>query len=261
MNNTPDLPLAGCSIVITRPLDQAQTLADLVRQSGGEPILFPLLEIVPVQDYRDFDAVIDRLDDFDWAIFISSNAVQHGMSRLLARRNLPQKLRYAAVGPITAAELACFGVHEVLTPVDRFDSESLLNLTEMKAVAGKRCVIFRGVGGRDLLAKTLSDRGAEVVFAECYRRANPNPDHERLAKLWENNQLQAMVVTSSEALRNLLDLAGDAAWLKATPIFVNHPRIAETASTQGLRAITASAPGDPGMLATLETYFKDHERN
>jgi uroporphyrinogen-III synthase len=255
LNNTPDLPLVGRGIVITRPLDQAQILADLVRQSGGKPILFPLLEIVPLQDYGDFDAVIDRLDAFDWAIFISSNAVQHGMSRLLARRKLPQGLRYAAIGPVTANELGDFGVHEVLTPADRFDSESLLNLPEMWAVAGKRCVIFRGVGGRDLLAKTLVERGSEVVFAECYQRTNPSLDHAWLAHLWESDHLQAVVVTSSEALRNLLNLASDAAWLKNTPIFVNHPRIAEAADAQGLQAILASAPGDPGMLATLETYF------
>ncbi len=260
LNSTPDLPLAGCGIVITRPSDQALTLTDLVRRSGGKPILFPLLEIVPLQDYSAFDTVIDALDGCSWAIFISSNAVQHGMSRLVARRGLPQGMRYAAVGPITAAELKGFGVHEVLMPADRFDSESLLNLPEMQAVSGMRCVIFRGVGGRDLLAKTLMARGAEVVFAECYRRTNPNCDQEALAKLQGDGHLQAIVVTSSEALRNLLDLAGDSAWLKTTPIFVNHSRIAEAAIDRGFTAITASAPGDPGMLETLEAYFKDHER-
>lgn len=256
MNNTPDHPLANRGIVVTRPLDQAQALARLVKQAGGEPILFPLLEIVPVQDYARFDAVIDNLENFDWAIFISSNAVQHGMTRLLARRSLPDGLRYAAVGPMTAAELGAFGVQNVQIPADRFDSESLLNLPEMQAVAGKRCVIFRGIGGRDLLANTLTERGAEVVFAECYQRTNPNPDPQPLEKLWKNDGLHALVVTSSEALRNLLDLAKNAEWLKATPIFVNHPRIAEAASAQGLQAITADAPGDAGMLATLETYFR-----
>lgn len=245
-------------IVVTRPLDQARTLADLVKQAGGTPVLFPLLEIVPVQDYTGFDAVIDQLESFDWAIFISSNAVQHGMTRLLTRRSLPGKLLYAAVGPMTASELGTFGIKNVLTPTDRFDSESLLNLPEMQAVAGKRCVIFRGIGGRDLLANTLTERGAEVAFAECYQRTNPNPDPQPLEKLWESDSLQALVVTSSEALRNLLDLAKTAVWLKATPIFVNHPRIAEAASAQGLLAITANAPGDGGMLATLETYFRKH---
>lgn len=218
--------------------------------------MFPLLEIVPVQDYSGFDEVIDQLESFDWAIFISSNAVQHGMTRLLSRRSLPGKLRYAAVGPMTAAELDTFGIQNVLIPADRFDSESLLNLPEMQAVTGKRCVIFRGIGGRDLLANTLIARGAEVTFAECYQRINPNRDPQPLTSLWNQGALQALVVTSSEALRNLLDLAKDTAWLRATPIFVNHHRIAETASAQGLQVITANAPGDTGMLATLETYFR-----
>jgi uroporphyrinogen-III synthase len=255
LNSTPDQPLTNRGIVVTRPLDQARTLSDLIRQAGGSPVLFPLLEIVPVQDYTGFDAVIDQLENFDWAIFISSNAVQHGMTRLLGRRSLPGGLRYAAVGPMTAAELGTFGVQNVLIPTDRFDSESLLNLPEMQAVAGKRCVIFRGIGGRDLLANTLTERGAEVVFAECYQRTNPNPDPQPLEKLWKNDGLHALILTSSEALRNLLDLAKDATWLKATPIFVNHPRIAEAASAQGLQAIISSAPGDAGMLTTLETYF------
>lgn len=252
MNNPPDLPLAGCGIAITRPPEQAQKLSSLVRQAGGKPILFPLLEIVPVQDHSAFDHLVDRLDSFDWAIFISSNAVQHGMSRVLTRRRFPSSLRCAAVGPMTAAELADFGVHDVLVPVDRFDSESLLNLPEMQAVAGKCCVIFRGVGGRDLLAQTLRERGAEVEFAECYRRINPHCDAGELARLWQNGSLQAIVVTSSEALRNLLTLAGsEAAWLKAIPVFVNHPRIAEAAEKHGLQSVMATAPGDAGMLETL----------
>jgi uroporphyrinogen-III synthase len=254
-----DLPLSGCGIAITRPLDQAQSLAAMVRQAGGEPILFPLLEIAPVQDFRTFDRIADQLEKFDWAIFISSNAVQHGMSRLLARHiAIPASLRCAAVGPMTAAQLADFGVLEVLTPTDRFDSESLLNLPEMRAVTGKRCVIFRGIGGRDLLAQTLRERGATVEFAECYRRVNPNRDAGELTQLWQNGCLQTMVVTSSEALRNLLNLTGsDTAWLKSIPLLVNHPRIAEAAGKHGLRAITASAPGDAGMLEALINWRSD----
>lgn len=255
MSTTLDLPLAGCGIAITRPADQAHALAELIRSAGGIPFLFPLLEIAAAEDYRAFDAVVDRLDGFDWAFFISGNAVQHGMARLLARRSFPAALRCAAIGPSTAAQLANFGVRGVLAPSDRFDSESLLNLPEMHVVAGKHCVIFRGVGGRELLAETLRERGAEVEFAECYRRVNPNPDAGELLRLWQNGRLQAIVVTSSEALRNLLALTGeDAGWLQATPIFVNHARIADGARSHGLQAIVAQAPGDAGMLDALTQW-------
>lgn len=248
----PELPLAGCGIAITRPADQADVLAGLVRDNGGTPISFPLLAIAPLADYHAFDQVLDSLPDSDWAIFISSNAVQQAMPRVRARYpTLPAHLRFAAIGPATAQELDRYGMDQVLIPTARYDSESLLVLPEMQAMQGRRVMLFRGVGGRELLADTLRARGAEVNFAECYRRINPQPNAGELPRLWQNGQLQALVVTSSEALRNLLQLAGDADWLRDTLLCVNHARIAESAAAHGLRTALAEAPGDEAMLACL----------
>lgn len=252
--------LSGCGIVITRPIEQAQKLADLTRHEGGQPILFPLLAIAPLEDERDYLAALEHLQECDWAIFISSNAVQQGMPRLLERYpQWPSSLRFAAIGPATASELLRFGVTQVLTPLDRFDSENLLALPEMQDVKGKRIMIFRGVGGRELLAEQLQVRGAEVAFAECYRRVNPQQNAGDLPRLWQNKQLHAIVVTSSEALRNLIALAGDAEWLRNTPICVNHPRIGELAQRHGLEVAVAAAPGDEGMLNCLIRNRRHHE--
>jgi len=248
----PDTPLSGSVIAITRPIEQSHTLAELISAQGGTPLLFPLLAIAPLPDYSVFDAHIDQFVDADWAIFISSNAVQQAMPRVLHRfPTLPSRLRFAAIGPSTAAELQKFGVGSVLIPQDRHDSEHLLALPEMQTVAGKRVTIFRGVGGRELLAEILNARGATVQFAECYQRVNPQHDAGDLPRLWQNKQLHAVVVTSSEALRNLLDLASDAEWLRNTLICVNHARIAELAQRNGLQVAVSDAPGDEGMLNCL----------
>ncbi|HEY8354245.1 MAG TPA: uroporphyrinogen-III synthase [Methylophilaceae bacterium] len=251
------LALAGRNIAITRPPDQAEKLQALIAAEGGETVLFPLIAIVPLQDYGRFEAVVDGLSSYDWIIFISTNAVQYGMPRLVAR-GLPAGLRFAAIGPVTAAELANFGVTDVLIPHARFDSEALLALPEMQDMRGKRCLIVRGVGGRELLAKTLAERGAEVTFAECYQRFNPQNDAGLLQSLWQNRALDALVVTSSEAMRNLLALASDdlqgptnSSWLRNTIICVNHARIAEEAAQAGLHAHVADAPGDVAMLQCL----------
>ncbi len=239
-------------IVITRPLDQAHHLAEMLRQQGWTALLYPLLAIEPLNDYSRFDACLNRLADIDWAIFISTNAVQQAMPRMMQRFPvLPQQLRFAAIGPSTAAGLGRFGVTSVLTPQARNDSEQLLALPEMQAVSGQRIMIVRGIGGRELLAETLRARGAEVVFAECYRRINPQQDADELRRLWQNKQLHALVITSSEALRNLLALAGNADWLRDTLICVNHARIAEQARLHGLQVVLATTPTDEGVLQCL----------
>jgi uroporphyrinogen-III synthase len=253
-----ELPLAGRGIAITRPVDQAHALNEGILRVGGMPIAFPLLAIAPLETYDAFDAVIETLPQCGWIVFISSNAVQQGMPRILARfPRLPDTLRVAAIGPATAQELGRYGVEHVLTPANRFDSESLLALPELQDMRRQRVVIVRGVGGRELLAETLRERGAEVAFAECYQRVNPQHDASMLAELWQNGRLHAVVVTSSEALRNLLQLAQEAPWLKGTLVCVNHARIAEAAQARGLQTVLAEAPGDAAMLQCLIQHLQD----
>ena len=244
-------PLQGRGIAITRPIDQAKKLSVLIEQAGGTPILFPLIEITPLKDYRQFEALVSQIETYDWAIFISSNAVQNGMPRLV-KQGIPSSLKFAAIGPVTASELQNFGVKYVLIPKDRFDSESLLTLPEMTNVFSKKILIVRGVGGRDVLAETLKIRGAQVTFAECYQRTNPQTNCDLLAQLWADKKLHGIVVTSSEAMRHLLDLAGAADWLKHVTLSVNHVRIAELPLQMGLKVLVADEPGDESMLQTIE---------
>ena len=243
-------PLANIGVAITRPTDQAKKLTQLIQDAGGTTIAFPLIEIAPLADLTAFNNVIaeiNRPNHVDWLIFISSNAVQNGMPRLL-KQGLPSALQYAAIGPVTASELKSFGVKKVLVPTDRFDSESLLALPEMANVAGKKILIVRGIGGRDVLAETLKNRGASVTFAECYQRINPQTNCDLLAQLYAEKKLHGIVITSSEAMRHLLDLAGDCEWLRNVTLFVNHARIAELTLELGLKVQIADAPGDVAML-------------
>lgn len=242
--------LTGISIAITRPAEQAKKLAALITEAGGTPVLFPLIEITPLQDYSQFETVISDINSYDWAIFISSNAVQNGMPRLL-KQGVPSNLQFASIGPVTASELQIFGVANVLAPSDRFDSESLLALPEMTNVAGKRIMIFRGVGGREVLAESLISRGAKVTFAECYQRINPQANCNLLAQLCAEKKLHGIIVTSSEAMRYLFDLAGNSNWLKHVTLFVNHARIAELPIQLGLRVLVADVPGDEAMLSLV----------
>jgi len=249
--------LAGRHVVVTRPARQTAHMAALIRAAGGEPVLFPALEIVDAEDLQPVLALVDRLDSFALAIFVSANAVDKALALVRERRDWPAGLRVATVGGGSARALARHGFAAVIAPSARFDSEALLDLPQLKDVRGKRVVIFRGDGGRELLGDTLSARGAVVEYAECYRRRRPQADVAPLLALAAGRQLDAFTVTSSEGLANLHDMLGEAGlrWLKQTPLFAPHERIAAAARALGVQTVVLTGPGDEGLVAGLAAFF------
>jgi len=127
-----------------------------------------------------------------------------------ARRAWPAGLRVATVGRGSERELQRHGFAAVIAPTERFDSEGLLDLPELRQVEGKRVVIFRGESGRELLGETLTARGAMIEYAECYRRGRPTADSAPLLALCARHELDAFTVTSSEGLGNLHAMLGEA---------------------------------------------------
>ena len=137
--------LEGVRVLVTRPRDQAENLAHLIEQEGGEAIRFPVIEIAEPSDLQALHAVIDRLDTFTLAVFISPNAVTRAMNLILAKRGgIPSKLRVACVGRGSERELKHFRIENVIVPSARFDSEALLARPELQQVAGEKILIFRG---------------------------------------------------------------------------------------------------------------------
>ncbi|KAB2927877.1 MAG: uroporphyrinogen-III synthase [Dechloromonas sp.] len=251
-------PLAGRTVVVTRPLAQTGALAAAIEAAGGTPLIFPLLEIGPADDPQALHEAAARLDQYSWAVFISPNAVDYALPALLARAPWPATLRPAAVGQGTVRALAAHGIAGCLAPTERFDSEALLALPELagERVAGHRVAIFRGDGGRELLADTLRQRGATVDCITCYRRSPPSAGSRPLLAAWRAGCLDALAVSSSEGLRHLLALLDEEGrnYLQGTPLFVPHARIAETARELGLRNIILSDAADTGIMAALVAY-------
>ena len=249
--------LAGLRVVLTRPAGQAGRLAELISAAGGEPILFPTLEILELADLGPFFGLIDRLETFDLAVFISANAVNKALALVRARRSWPAGLRVATVGRASERALRSHGFDTVIVPAQGADSEALLALPELQDVSGKRAVIFRGAGGRELLAQTLMARGANIEYAECYRRGRPQADVGPLLALCRGHEIDAFTATSGEALANLDEMLGKAGrdCMRSTPLFVSHQRIAAAARALGVQTVVATGPGDENMASALNAFF------
>lgn len=249
--------LRGLRVLVTRPAGQAEALCRLITEAGGEALRLPTLEIrdpEPEQAAR-FDAVIEALEGYDLAVFISANAVTRGLERVLARRVWPAGVKIATVGASSARALGRYGLTVDLVPAHEFNSEALLALDALQDMRGRRVVIFRGNGGRDVLRDVLTARGAVVDYIEVYRRACPATDPDAIAHLWEAGTVDIVTVTSNESLQNLHDMAGQRGQplLRELPLVVISPRQAVLAAALGFKnkPLVAVNAADEAILAVL----------
>jgi uroporphyrinogen-III synthase len=222
--------------------------------------LFPALTIEPPSDAAAARSLLGGLSGCDYAVFISSNAAEMGLS--LLGNEWPAGPRPVAVGEGTAAALRRRGIADVIVAQGSADSDGLLALPQLLSVEGKRILIFRGEGGRERLADELRTRGAEVGYVESYRRGCPTADPTPLLERWERDPLDAVTVMSSETLDNLWAMigAGGQRLLLRTPVFVPHPNIAERAARIGLTEVAVTPAGDEGILRGLLAWFSLRER-
>jgi len=254
--------LAGLAVLVTRPAEQAETLCRLIEQEDGTPFRLPLLEIEAAASDSAGGAALREARGADWLVFVSANAVRCALRLLKGDLTALRGPRVAAIGQATADTLMGAGIAVDLTPKPQFNSESLLAMPELADVAGRRFLIVRGQGGRELIGTTLTARGAEVRYAEVYRRAMPAADASAVLDAWNGSGTRAIVLTSGEALNNLgilLSASGREVPAAATAVVIGE-RIAELARAAGFRQVIAVAADDPAIVAALAGVAAEQSR-
>lgn len=205
MNQTTLLPLSNKKIMVTRPAHQAGQLIALLEAKGATVVCQPLIEIVALNDPAAAIEQVQALSQTDIAIFISQNAVTHGVNLIEQYASLPPQLKLATVGAGSAKLLAQRSRRRVdIMPSEQYNSEGLLTQPALQELSNKRIIIFRGIGGRNLLAETLRERGANVSYAEVYQRQCPEIDLAKLQADWQTQAVNIICITSGEGLQNLI---------------------------------------------------------
>jgi len=250
-------------VVITRPRAQAEALARAVAASGREPVVLPLLDIQPLPDQSQLARTLAGLAGYALVAFVSPNAIDAAFAHIGA---WPAGVAIAVVGEGSRLALARYGLTDENCSIfcpgagETSDSESLLRTLDRNIVAGRRVLIVRGENGRELLADALAAAGAQVELVAAYRRQVPLLTAALADTLRE--LLAApndWIVTSSEALRGLVDLVHGldseqgVVKLQQQHLIVPHARIAETARSLGLSRLTLTGSGDARLLAALQS--------
>lgn len=246
--------LRGLSILITRPVGQAGSLARKISALGGDARVLSSLEIIPWTTNH-LKNVITPKTVWQKVIFTSANAVNPVMPLWPLLYCSPEVL---AIGAGTAEALAEHGIVAKI-PADEFSSEGLLQMPELQKIERNKLAIFTGRAPRNVLAKELRLRGALVQIIPVYERRCPKV---LMDEHWLKAQpARGMVIisTSSESLLNLCSMAKTPAaheWLYRQQLLVISPRMAQLAQNLGfdLQALLAANASDQAVLEALIFY-------
>ena len=252
----PSNALQGLSVLITRPEGQGDSLVELLNSQGASVVHVPLMRIEAVTDPNIVARARQRvanLDQYEAAIFISSNAARFGLDLIdQFWPQFPVDVEVVAIGPTTAAMLSELSV-PILTPASGSQSEDLLDMPAFQNVSGSRIAIFRGVGGRELLAQSLEERGARVDYIECYCRAETSVGSAELLTTVKERSVDAVVVTSGqilEMLNRLVDIK-EHGW-NLLPVVVPSIRVRDLALKAGFEhVIVSEGATDASILKAL----------
>ncbi|KUG21941.1 uroporphyrinogen-iii methyltransferase / uroporphyrinogen-iii synthase [hydrocarbon metagenome] len=253
-------PLFGKGVVITRPEKQADDLAQLLIKEGANPIHFPTIKIIPPPNWRDLDAAIKKLEEYEWLIFTSANGVTYFFERLFAKNKDIRDLRgvkICCIGPATAQQVQNKGIRVDLVPKE-FISEGILKSFSRTNLKGKKILIARASKARDVLPEGLKKLGAKVDVATAYQTVNSGKKKRELEELFKENQVDVITFTSSSTVNNFVKIMGSSFKLpKGVKIASIGPVTAATAKKAGFSVdIHQEEYTMEGLVDALKKFYE-----
>ncbi|CAQ86214.1 MULTISPECIES: uroporphyrinogen-III synthase [Photorhabdus] len=240
------------SILVTRPSPAGEELVRRLQTAGKTAFSAPLIDIRPGSELSQLAEKLCCLNTGDMVFLLSKNAVYYANSQL-KKINLswPNKLIYYAIGRSTALAFHQLTGINITWSSEGETSETLLELPSLHQVKNKQALLLRGNGGRELIAQTLTERGATVNYCECYFRQRVDYSAAEFSARWQRYGVQTLVVTSGEILQllyNLVPKSDRNRWLLNCHLIVVSERLAYTARNLGWQDVKVAKSADNDAL-------------
>lgn len=202
-------PLFGQEIIVTRPEEQANRLAEPLREAGARTFICPTIRIEPLQEgKRELHEEFDQIRDRDWLVFTSRNAVQYFYNVLEKTEHDLRalgSLKIACIGPGTAEQLSEYGLTADLTP-EKHRAEGLAEELLPRLEANSGVLLPRSADARTFLADELADAGHDVREIPIYHTTLPDEKtREELRTLLSKSGVDMITFTSSSTVQNLFE--------------------------------------------------------
>jgi uroporphyrinogen III methyltransferase / synthase len=183
----------------------------------------PALEIGPPSSWEALDQAIAHLHSFDWLILTSTNGVEYFFERLTAQGKDARSLagvNIAVVGKKTANSLTQRGLQPDFIPPD-FVADSMITHFPEADLTGKK-ILFPRVesGGRDVLVKEFTDKGAIVTEVAAYQSRCPEAIAPDTLTALEQGTVDIITFASSKTVQCFHQMLGasNSHWLNHTCI-------------------------------------------
>jgi uroporphyrinogen III methyltransferase / synthase len=258
-----DKPLEGKRIVVTRAPEQAQDLIHSLEALGAEVLLFPTVQFVPPEDWRELDEQLSKLYFFQAILFLSKNAVHYFFRRF---RDLGIKCYadgssdrlIAAVGPGTAREAEANGFHVDIVASEHTGHGLARELGD--SIKGRNVLIPRGDLADDAVPDELRAAGARVTQVVVYRSVAPEKTDPAIAAQILHGDADAVIFASPSAFHHFSKILGDADLLRLsarTHFAAIGPTTARALRDAGIRVeIEAAEASSVGLADALVKYFQ-----
>ncbi|QEL15949.1 uroporphyrinogen-III C-methyltransferase [Limnoglobus roseus] len=205
-------PLFGQRVLVTRPRHQAEAMIRRLEVLGAVPYQLPTVEIREPENPAAVDTALTQIrnGEWDWLVFSSANGVHSLIKHHLAQgrdvRDFAQ-VKFATVGPKTAAALKEYHLQPDLVPPAKFSAEHLAEHLGPH-VQGKRVLLARGKQGRPVLAEQLA-KVATVSEVVVYEQADAIEGQHEVFDALRRGEIRYVTLTSPNIARALAKLFDD----------------------------------------------------
>jgi uroporphyrinogen-III synthase len=265
--------LKGKQVVITRAESQAKEMGELVIARNGKPYFFPVIEPQLTKRVHLVDQAIDNIEQYDWIIFTSVNAVRFFIERVLLLTEthvesgvidsgtnpdpssspahsstnvgievINQK-NIAAIGPKTASALYNYGVQVTAMPTT-YEQEALVEACKDRLHSGMKVLYPRAQMARRHLRDQLEKLGICVDEVELYETVPVKAGKEELLHRMANKTIDVITFTSSSTVRYFVQLFEGTKWREHLDSII----------IACIGPVTAKAARDLGLLVDVEAH-------
>jgi uroporphyrinogen-III synthase len=260
LNTVKSRTLEGRRIVITRAAEQSGELRERLQELGAEVNSLPLVRFLESKDTANLDRAIRALDQFDWIIFTSANAVTFFVGRCRAVGCWPNTARtkIATVGSATRLAAEKEGLPISLVPAEFSGAGIAAELSGV--ISGKSVLLPRSDRASEELPLMLRRSGASVTEVVAYVTAGPEAFDRSLIDAIRDGLVDAVAFFSPSAFQEFQKLMGSDLLVKydsrRVALAAVGPVTAGAIRGAGLPvAIEADEATTASLVAGLERHF------